>query len=217
MSRDAFLAKLRARLAVPVHPNLPHPLVAVDGVPRVSYARDLSDPVQAFTHAAEAVGATVLRGRDREQLVRQALAATDARRVVLSRDPECEGLAPLVSVLGLEVVPFDGVASASSADLGITGAAWGIAATGTIVLDAARAGGRSASLLPPAHLAILRASRIVPDSAALFRGQAVREMPSQLVLATGPSRSGDIELVLTIGAHGPGRVVVALLEDMKSA
>ena len=88
----------------------------------------------------------------------------------------------------------------------MTSAIAGIAATGSIVLDSRRAGGRLASLLPP--VARVRAARR-PHRRHAGRGAARRSatiptaLPSSLVLVTGPSRTGDIEQLLTIGAHGP--------------
>ena len=116
---------------------------------------------------------------------------------------------------GVEVMPFDGPGTASIADLGVTGAMYGIAATGTLVMHAGRAGGRTASLLPPVHLALLDARNILPESGALFRQMSERlpeGPPSQLVFATGPSRSGDIELIITTGVHGPKEVWIGILE-----
>jgi L-lactate utilization protein LutC len=96
----------------------------------------------------------------------------------------------------------------------VVGARWGIAATGTVVVDAARAGTRTASLLPPAVVVLLERDRILADSAELFRRLGARfadGLPSQFALLTGPSRSADIELEITIGVHGPGRMVVVIL------
>ena len=82
------------------------------------------------------------------------------------------------------------------------------------MLHAGRAGGRTTGLVPPVHLALLRSDRILPDAGALWRHlpkQLPDGMPSQLVFATGPSRSGDIEMVITIGVHGPKAVIIGLL------
>ena len=65
---------------------------------------------------------------------------------------------------------------------------------------------RVASLLPPVHVAIVERQQIVADLidafSALTRGK--EELPSNVVLITGPSKTGDIELQLTTGVHGPG-------------
>jgi L-lactate utilization protein LutC len=104
------------------------------------------------------------------------------------------------------------VAASAVAELGVTSAVAAIATTGTLVQDSTIAGGRSASLLPPAHLCVLPASRIVASSADVLRGLGDgRDLPSNIVLITGPSRSGDIEQIMTLGVHGPLAVEIAVL------
>ena len=96
-------------------------------------------------------------------------------------------------------------------------AAFGIAATGSLVVAADRAGGRSVSLLPPVHAALLPIRSLLATPADLWRhmGEAFPGgPPSQVVVITGPSRTSDIELVLVRGVHGPGHVWVGLLEDV---
>jgi L-lactate dehydrogenase complex protein LldG len=104
------------------------------------------------------------------------------------------------------------VRNSAEAGLGVTSAVAAIATTGTVVQDSHAAGGRSVSLLPPVHLCVLPASRIVATSAEVLRplGDG-RTLPSNLVLVTGPSRSGDIEQIMTLGVHGPLAVEIALL------
>jgi L-lactate dehydrogenase complex protein LldF len=95
---------------------------------------------------------------------------------------------------------------------GVTGAAYGIADTGTVVLMA----GRLPALLPPIHVVVLEASCLLPDLATVCsllgeRGRAFT-LPSGVVLATGPSRSSDIGGNIVRGVHGPGRVHVIFLD-----
>ena len=74
--------------------------------------------------------------------------------------------------------------------------------------------GRIAAMLPTIHVAVVPASRLVPDLGALFQ----RLSPAQtryLALVTGPSRTADIERVLTIGVHGPARLVVVVVDDLQ--
>jgi L-lactate dehydrogenase complex protein LldG len=206
--RAAFLDRLRERLAVPAPENLPHPLVPVDGVPAIEYNLDLSDLVAAFERGATAVGAHVRRAPAAD-VVAEVLSATGARTAVVAGDVHVS-LPPWV-----EVLPFDSPVSCERADLGITGAAYGIAATGSLVLHAGEAGGRTASLLPPVHLALLSVDRLLADAGALFRrlGERFPEgLPSQLVFVTGPSRSADIELEVTVGVHGPRELWIGLVD-----
>ncbi len=95
------------------------------------------------------------------------------------------------------------------ADLGISSAHCLIANTGTIVLDSSM--GRKASLLPMNHIAIVKAEQLVPSMAEALRDY-MQEPPSSWVQATGPSRTADIELTLTIGVHAPGVVHVIMVK-----
>jgi L-lactate utilization protein LutC len=210
MDRDAFMSRLRLRLAVEVPANLPHPLKHVSQVPRVRYEQDLRDPVATFTRNATFQGAVVRHVDDVGAFLSEVVRELDAKSVVVSRDPEVADIA--AHIASLEALAFDG--PRPDADLGVVGAAFGIAATGTVVFDAARAGGRSASLLPPAIVVLLRAENVLTDAGEVFRRMPERfpgGIPSQIVLCTGPSKSGDIELELTTGVHGPGRVWIGLL------
>ena len=105
------------------------------------------------------------------------------------------------------------IEAAARADLGVTSATYGFATTGSVVQESDVAGGRTASLLPPVHLCVLPADRLVPSTAALLRTLgAPGRLPSNLVVITGPSRSGDIEQIITLGVHGPTALHIALLE-----
>jgi L-lactate dehydrogenase complex protein LldG len=71
---------------------------------------------------------------------------------------------------------------------------------------------RTASLLPPVHLVVLPQERLVPGFEQLFDALAEHARNSaQTVLITGPSRTGDIELALVRGIHGPMRVIVLVI------
>jgi L-lactate dehydrogenase complex protein LldG len=212
-TRATFLATVRSRLAAGVRESAIRPLAPVTTGP-VRYAVDLTDPVGAFTRAAQAVGAEVIEGDDLAGLVGGVVGRLGAQRVVVSDDPECDGVAAVLTGLGVEILPHGDPAVVATADLGITGAAAGIALTGSLVVGSRRAGTRLASLLPPVHLALLPQRRIVPTPGDLMRGwseERLEVLGSNVVLITGPSRSADIELQLTVGVHGPERVLIALV------
>lgn len=83
-----------------------------------------------------------------------------------------------------------------------------VAQTGSIVIDSAR-NARAASLLPARAVFVVDAATIVATPGDVLRHRArwwPSRMPSQIVFVTGPSRSADIEMTLTIGVHGPGQV-----------
>jgi len=215
--RQTFLARLRARLESDAPEQLLRPIPAWDGVvPAIAYRADFGDLVDRFSQALALVAgeARVLSGTDDlRALLREICAAHRVERAVLSRDPECAGAAEILADLGVAAEVLASAEQAARADLGVTGAAFGIALTGSVVVDAERAGGRTASLLPPLHLALLRADRLVATPGAVIRALPKRPtgLPSNLVLITGPSRSADIELQLTLGVHGPRHVWVGLL------
>lgn len=103
---------------------------------------------------------------------------------------------------------------AAEARVGITGAAYAVAATGTLALVSDRVEVRLASTLPEIHVALVDSGRILPDLAALL-GRLGPAQTRYLALVTGPSRTADIERVLTIGAHGPRRLVVVLVDGLE--
>ncbi len=94
---------------------------------------------------------------------------------------------------------------------GLTGCVAGIANTGTVVLlDEGET--LKASLLPEVHLVVLRARQLVAD---LPEALAATRNASNAALVTGPSRTADIEMTLTIGVHGPKEIIVFLVDDSK--
>jgi L-lactate dehydrogenase complex protein LldG len=97
---------------------------------------------------------------------------------------------------------------------GFTRADWGIAATGTLVLDSSNEDVRLASMLCETHVAVLPRLRIAPDSLALETelDQWLKSPPRYLAFITGASRTADIERVLTIGVHGPQELHILVME-----
>ncbi len=104
------------------------------------------------------------------------------------------------------------LAALGQARVGVTGTLAGLADTGTLVLSSGPERPRLASLLAPVHIALLSTYSLYPTMADFFSEHpaAVRES-SNLVFITGPSRSADIELTLTIGVHGPCELHILLL------
>jgi L-lactate dehydrogenase complex protein LldG len=102
-----------------------------------------------------------------------------------------------------------------AADLGISGVDHLIAETGSIALLTQPSEPRSLSLLPPIHIAVAETSQLLPDLFDLFEPALWQQrpggVPSCLSLITGPSKTGDIELRLVTGVHGPGEVHVVLV------
>lgn len=208
--RKAFLDRIRSRQGRPAgggaHPPPPVPEV----VPALRYrALDDLDPgdpealLPVFVAALRAAEATVdvVDGDVPAELLLRLVTEHEVGTAVTSREPEAVGLGRALAAAGVSVAPYDR-AAAAAADLAITSATHGVAATGSVVVDAQSAGSRAVSLLPRVHLCVLPLARLVASHADVLRGQQ-RPMPSARVLITGPSRTGDIEQRLTLGAHGP--------------
>ena len=94
---------------------------------------------------------------------------------------------------------------------GITGVLAGIAETGTLVISGYEGRPLTASLLPEIHIAVLRAADILPSLEQAIRLPEVVSVPAT-VLVTGPSRTADIEMTLTIGVHGPKELHVFVVD-----
>ncbi len=114
---------------------------------------------------------------------------------------------------GVGVVAPEGArpcAAVAEADLGVTGAFAALAATGTVIVRSGPGMPRSVSIVPPAHLALVPQSVLVPDLGTFLRTLS-RPLPSALHAVTGASSTGDIEFVYVKGAHGPRAVQVIVL------
>ncbi|GAB3301447.1 LUD domain-containing protein [Parasphingorhabdus pacifica] len=104
------------------------------------------------------------------------------------------------------------IANPWAADVGLTTALVAVADTGSLAMVYDRDHPRSNSLVPPVHVAVVPASRLVDSYAdAIDRLAAVRPVPSGMQLITGPSSSGDIEMVQVRGMHGPLAMHVVLV------
>jgi L-lactate dehydrogenase complex protein LldG len=98
------------------------------------------------------------------------------------------------------------------ADIGLSTAEWAIADTGSLVLTSGPGKGRTVTLLPPTYVAVVAADKVlrtVPEAIAKYAGDGA--LPANVVFHTGPSRSGDIEMEIFVGMHGPGDVHVVLV------
>ncbi|MBP6861725.1 MAG: lactate utilization protein C [Neisseriaceae bacterium] len=100
-------------------------------------------------------------------------------------------------------------------DAGFTEVCCGIAQTGTLLLWTSAQEPRSLSLIPPIHIALFDTQKLQPDFFSAMQALSLSEnMPSNVVLVSGPSKTADIQLTLAYGAHGPkDLVVLALLPE----
>jgi L-lactate dehydrogenase complex protein LldG len=101
---------------------------------------------------------------------------------------------------------------AAESRVGVTEFDWALAETGTLVHDASDPGRRLASMLVETHVALVRTRSLLPDFECLLTRADPRRM-RYLACVTGASRTADIERVLTIGVHGPKKLVVVAVDD----
>ena len=105
-------------------------------------------------------------------------------------------------------------AAMEACDAGLTECECLVAQTGSVCVTTKSSGGRALSVLPPHHVVVARKSQLLPDLTAAYellaQKYAASGYPSYLGFITGPSRTGDIERILVLGAHGPKRLTVLL-------
>jgi len=104
----------------------------------------------------------------------------------------------------------------ASCDVSITGCEYLVARTGSIVMSAAQDSGRNTSVYAPVHICIAYTSQLVYDIKDALQGIKDKygdTLPSLITLATGPSRTADIEKTLVVGVHGPKEVYLFLVES----
>lgn len=136
------------------------------------------------------------------------------RRVAYHATPETQAT---VASLSCEAWPLDSdfdKQRLEACDAGLTTCEAAVAQTGSILVSSANNGGRALSILPHTHLVLVRLDQVVgdlSDAFGLIRERHGDRLPSMLSFITGPSRTGDIERILVLGAHGPKELVVILV------
>ena len=211
-ARAAILSRIRGALttpvplpaepdfAAPVHPPLP--------------AEDLA---VVFAANFQRVGGEFYYCADTAHLAAQ-LAAFRTRQPALASpyvwEPELQEL------LAAAGVPFRAAEAdfRQNADLGLTSCEALVARTGSILVSAGTASGRRLSIYPDQHLVLARPSQVVAeigDALRLMQARYGAALPSMVSLTTGPSRTADIEKTLVLGAHGPRRLALFLLDEEK--
>jgi L-lactate dehydrogenase complex protein LldG len=212
-ARDEVLSRVRAAIGDVPDGAAPE---EVD-VPR-SYAttRDLPDVPELFAERVADYRATVVRvgaGGVRDA-VREALAGVGARRVVVPDEVPADWLPDAES--GIEIVrdsPPLAAEELDRVDAVVTGAAVGIATTGTIVLDHRPDQGRRAlTLVPDVHVCVIHQDQVtddVPDGVRRLQEAVGAGRP--LTWISGPSATSDIELDRVEGVHGPRTLHVLLV------
>jgi len=189
---------------------------------------DVAELITRFTVEATAVRAQVHRVADKLQLVDRIteICAENKEQEIALSGAELLGeidLAAAFAARGFSTfVPGESaheklVARLANCGVGVTAADYAIAETGTIVLSSDELNALLVSLLPAVHIAVLRSSQILgtlDEVISKLRQQRIGGVdPSRSVtFITGPSRTSDVELVLSIGVHGPKELRVIILD-----
>jgi L-lactate dehydrogenase complex protein LldG len=125
---------------------------------------------------------------------------------------------PLIRSLGLEILFVEERLEPKSLErcsVGITGCDALIAQTGSVLVTSRSAGGRALSVLPPHHVVIATRDQLLPDLPSAFEllySKYGDRYPSFAGFITGPSRTGDIERIIVLGAHGPRNLTIILVD-----
>jgi L-lactate dehydrogenase complex protein LldG len=176
-------------------------------------------PVEMFREKLEMVGGHCVVVRDEAEaagslsriLAELQTTPLRARRIALSDAPSVSRLVNAAEGEVDEVTTSPNAADLFGYDVGVTAAQAAIAETGTLVLESESERHRLVSLLPPVHIAIVKAEDIcltLGDALRYVRRGGESGMSRTITFITGPSRTADIELTLTIGVHGPKELYV---------
>lgn len=214
MDKTAFLTRVRAA----AHAGRAYRVATREMPPGTGYVGAAGDLCECFASAVNAVGGQAqivtdhaaardaLRALLRHYQVRSALLWEDhttLTRLDLQDLLAAEQVTPHAHATLHTLAPPQQRAHVLAADIGITSCEFAIAETGTLVMCSRAGRERMASLVPPVHVAIVEAAQIVPDLFDVFAAINSSSLPSNITLITGPSKTGDIELQLTTGVHGP--------------
>jgi L-lactate dehydrogenase complex protein LldG len=222
MDREPFLAEIAARLGRPRQKTAPvreyrGPAPRLADIP----AHELA---ARFARELEAVGGEVVLARSAEDAcaalaaeLRRARGFVSWSRTELARSSglDLSSLWQELGERGREPSAPDFRAAALAAEVGVTGVEHAVADTGSLVLSAGVGRPRSVSLLPRLHVALVREGQLLVRlglSLARFREHA----PSAVHFITGPSRTSDIENDLSIGVHGPARVLAIVVPEERA-
>ncbi|TVT37630.1 hypothetical protein FNT36_20870 [Hymenobacter setariae] len=211
-SRDTMLARIRTALANGPAPQPPQP----DWAAPVHLPLPDAELAVTFAASFRRIGGEFFYCETLAQLGAE-LRAWLAER--LPDDQQFYVWEPTLQALLAEAgVPFQATEAEfkAQAAIGLTSCEALVARTGSIVVAPATASGRRLSIYPDQHVVLARPSQVVAEIGDALRAVQSRygtELPSMMSLTTGPSRTADIEKTLVLGAHGPRRLTLFLLED----
>jgi L-lactate dehydrogenase complex protein LldG len=223
-ARDSILKSIRDHLAASAPYDAVYEevkgLSAASFTPTLSANGDRRSLIETFKENLEAVGGHCVVVKDEAEAAKAVskiisdLQKTPlrARRIALSDSPVVERLFAEIQLDLDEITVDPGRAGIFAYDVGVSAAQYAIADTGTLVLESDAEKHRLVSLVPPVHIAIIKADKICFTIAeALAKVDHESELSLVITMITGPSRTADIELTLTIGVHGPQELYVIVI------
>lgn len=172
------------------------------------------DLVENFRESLSLVGGNVITVNDINRAaleIDKIIKALDAKKIALS-DSYLVGQTKKLLKSSGDFIEKSSAAELFECDLGITGAQFGIAETGTIVLESEKEFNRLTSLVPPVHICLLETASIRQKLGEVL-STLEKNLSRTITFITGPSRTSDIELTLAIGVHGPAQLFVILVEE----
>lgn len=176
--------------------------------------------VDAFVQAARQVGSLVESCADLGAAITYISGKVEGELLLpVFASGQRLNLAERLREAGITVVTENLRAVAAQATAGLTGANFALADTGTLVLESTAEDVRLAGTLPALHFVLLDPEKILADGCAavpLLRALHQRDPRNYIAQITGPSRTADIERVLTIGVHGPVELHILLLPGMSN-
>lgn len=173
-----------------------------------------------FEKRASAASAEVFRVKtaaEAQEVVVNLAKFTNAKKVVTVNSPlqQAAGINDQLSSMGITVYTelTDITEHAESADIGISTVEFGIAESGSVCMDGYAFESRLVSMLPPIHIAFMSSKNVVLGITEAFEIISKVYDRGYVSFITGPSRTADIERVLTIGVHGPSRFVLIAIDE----
>lgn len=217
MDREVFLGRIgqaTLRSELPDPPRVPAELPELEDVDLVSLFRNRAQAVSAVVH-----GPVSRHGVPRA--VMGIAAGHEMASFMAWDDLPASGVSAALQSAGMERIDHETVAktrlernlSYMELDLGVTGATAGLAESGSVVLVHGPGRSRMASVVPEVHIALLDVHHIVRTLAHwAHENPGFVNDTTNLVVVTGPSRTGDIEQTLNLGVHGPRHVHVVMIK-----
>ena len=213
MSRDMILRDVRRALGrTPGQGITPPPPVRIV-IPDVP----VSQRIDSMLERVAALAGKTLRAKSADEARDYVASVIEGKSAVASN-------ASFLAACGITQLP--GVCSGitdrerlrnlcATCNYGITSADFALSDTGSLVMISSREEARLVSLLPPAHIAVVPASKLLTGLDELYSVlPRPAEQASSMVLITGPSRTADIEQILVRGVHGPGEIHVVVVEGV---